>query len=208
MATVTPLEPHWLVATSSPLATVSEPLLDPVPFYRPDIDRVLCWRDARYSRHDWQLPRYADVHPDVDARVRVFAAALLSGKALPGFGVLAPMLVSQPGTAARPELAGLPRVGELLAALKARGVDSVAALAAVWATDGGYLRPQLGAWVQKPAQRILDGLWQQLQREARAVVAQRRAGGVVGVGGGGVGGKEGGGGGRQKQHKRRKVEGR
>ena len=47
--------------------------------------QVLCWRDATFGRHSWQLPRCARPHPDATERCAVFAAALLEGKVLPSF---------------------------------------------------------------------------------------------------------------------------
>lgn len=101
---------------------MSEPLVEPAPLYRPDLDRVLAWHDATYSQHDWPLPRLLLPHPDSTTRAAVFAAALLGGKVLPGMAALSGALVAPAASAARPELAGLARVGELLQALQSRQV--------------------------------------------------------------------------------------
>lgn len=103
--------------------TVSEPLLEPAPLYQPTADAVLAWHDATYSPHDWPLPRLLLPHPDSTTRAAVFAAALLGGKVLPCMaGSLSGALVAPAASAARPELAGLARVGELLQALQSRQV--------------------------------------------------------------------------------------
>jgi ATP-dependent RNA helicase DHX37/DHR1 len=61
-------------------------------------------------------------HPDSSTRAAVFAAALLGGKVLPGMGSLSGALVAPAASAARPELVGLTRVGELLQALQSKQV--------------------------------------------------------------------------------------
>ncbi len=170
MAGVTAVDPDWLPACRTPLAALSAPLLEPAPFYRAEADAVLTWHDVTYGRHAWPLPRTARPHPDAVARAAAFASALLSGRALPAFAALVPSLVAQPATAARRELAGLPRVGELLAALERRGVDSRASLAAAWRVDPGFLRPQLALWVHKQRQQRLAAVWPKLLQEAGVAV--------------------------------------
>lgn len=85
MSRVTAIDPQWLADSSSPLRTVSEPLEEPAPQYRPRQDAVICWRNASYGRHAWPLPLTAGQHPDPAARAAAFAAALLGGKVLPSF---------------------------------------------------------------------------------------------------------------------------
>lgn len=97
---------------------MSEPLSEPAPFYQPETDCVLAWHDAAYSQHAWPLPRLLLPHRDPTVRAAVFAAAMLGGKVLPALAGLAGVLVAPAATAARQELQGLPRVGELLAALQ------------------------------------------------------------------------------------------
>lgn len=102
---------------------MSEPLTEPGPLYQPELDRVLAWHDATYSQHDWSLPRMLLPHPDSSTRAAVFAAALLGGKVVPGMASLAGALVAPAASAARPELVGLARVGELLQALQSKQVS-------------------------------------------------------------------------------------
>jgi hypothetical protein len=108
------------------ILAVTGPVAEPAPFYQPEADCVLAWHDASYSQHSWQLPRLLLPHPDESSRAAVFAAALLAGKVLPCMGGLAGVLVAPAATAARQELQGLPRVGELLTALQSRKVRELA----------------------------------------------------------------------------------
>jgi hypothetical protein len=107
-------------------ASVSEPLPDPAPFYQPEVDAVLAYHDAAYSQHLWALPRLLLPHPDEATQAAVFAAALLSGRVLPVWGPLSQVLVAPAATAARPELRGMPRIGELVNALQRQQVRSLA----------------------------------------------------------------------------------
>lgn len=150
---------------------VSEPLLEPGPFYQPETDQVLAWHDATYSQHLWPLPRTQLPHPDPKVAAAVFAAALLGGKVLPAVAMLANALVAPAATAARPELAGLPRVGELVGALQQQKVFSRAALAAAWEKQPLFLKQQLVLWVQKQQRHLLDAVWPQLLQEAAEVQA-------------------------------------
>lgn len=84
-ASFSPSQPEWLTACGTPLASVSEPLAEPAPVFRPDMDRVVAWHDVAYGRHEWALPMCLRPHPDAVTRTAVFAAALLEGKVLPGF---------------------------------------------------------------------------------------------------------------------------
>jgi ATP-dependent RNA helicase DHX37/DHR1 len=107
------------------LLAVSEPLPEPAALYQPDLDLVLAWHDATYSQHDWPLPRLLLPHPDSTTRAAVFAAALLGGKVVPGLSTLSGALVAPAASAARPELVGLARVGELLQALQSKQVRNL-----------------------------------------------------------------------------------
>jgi ATP-dependent RNA helicase DHX37/DHR1 len=145
---------------------VSEPLAEPAPVYQPELDAVLAWHEAAYSPHDWALPRLLLPHPDPTTRAAVFAAALLGGRVLPALSALAGVLVAPAASAARPELAGLARVGELVSALKGQGVFSRASLASAWGRQPAFLQPQLAMWLPKQQRHALETLWPALLREA------------------------------------------
>lgn len=58
------------------------------------------------------------------------------------------------------------RVGQLVGALEAAGVQSRSALAAVWAAKPGFLRSELQDWLRKGRAPALDQLWPALLAEA------------------------------------------
>eukprot|EP00879_Flechtneria_rotunda_P021031 GHRR01022153.1.p2 GENE.GHRR01022153.1~~GHRR01022153.1.p2 ORF type:complete len:149 (+),score=76.45 GHRR01022153.1:704-1150(+) len=88
------------------------------------------------------------------------------------------LLVAPAATAARPELAGLPRVGELITALKSQQVFSRATLAAAWTRQPDFLKQQLGMWLQQRHRHMLEGAWQQLLQQAAAAVSNDAAAGT------------------------------
>jgi hypothetical protein len=55
-------------------------------------------------------------------------------------------------------------------------VFSRASLAAAWAQDPAFLKPQLGLWLHKQQRRVLDTLWPQLLQEAAAGAKQQKKG--------------------------------
>lgn len=56
-------------------------------------------------------------------------------------------------------------------------VFSRASLAAAWAQDPSFLKPQLGLWLHKQQRRVLDSLWPQMLQEAAATAAMGAGGG-------------------------------
>jgi hypothetical protein len=55
-------------------------------------------------------------------------------------------------------------------------VFSRANLAAAWAQDPAFLKPQLGLWLHKQQRRALDTLWPQLLQEAASGAQQQKKG--------------------------------
>jgi ATP-dependent RNA helicase DHX37/DHR1 len=193
MAGVTAIEPQWLVhAVSaqqqqqegiwgvvgssnttastiylSPLCQLGPPLSDPPPTYLPNKDQVVCWREVRYGKHDWLLPHYVALHPDVKERCALFAAALLEGKILPGMKRLKTALAMAASSCVKPEMRAHWRVAELLGALdRGGGVDSKAALREKWRHDPAFLRKELLSWMQKGTEAALLRMWESLKQEA------------------------------------------
>lgn len=72
---------------------------------------------------------------------------------------LKPLLAVPGSMAARPEMRGVARVGELVGALQRNSLDCGAALAAAWSKDPTLLRQELLMWVGKPSQAKLVQGW-------------------------------------------------
>lgn len=85
LAGVTAIEPSSLSQVAKPLCIWSGPLLDPAPSYNPTSDTVQCWQRVTFGKHDWPLPAVLMTHADPEARIAVFAMALLEGQVLPVF---------------------------------------------------------------------------------------------------------------------------
>ena len=84
-AGVTAIEPSHLTQVAKPLCMWSGPLVDPPPAYSPAADAVQCWQHVTFGKHDWPLPPVLSTHDDLQARVAVFATALLEGRVLSVF---------------------------------------------------------------------------------------------------------------------------
>lgn len=80
---------------------------------------------------------------------------------------LKPLLAALPATACQIEAQGQPRVGRLISALLANGIDSRSSLKAAWAMDASLLKAELAAWMQKGRASELVAAWPTLQRECR-----------------------------------------
>eukprot|EP00873_Tetraselmis_striata_P022552 jgi/Tetstr1/442816/TSEL_030900.t1 len=166
MAVVTEVDGGWLAEASPFLCRLSEPLQEPPPVYRPERDAVLAWHSPSYGRHGWDLPLHLAPYPHRRLATATFAAALLAGEVLPSMAALTPELAAPPKWAARPENQAQKRVGQLVGALEAAGVQSRSALAAVWAAKPGFLRSELQDWLRKGRAPALDQLWPALLAEA------------------------------------------
>jgi ATP-dependent RNA helicase DHX37/DHR1 len=161
MLGATEIDPAWLPGAAPRLVTLSAPLADPAPRYVGGAaDAVVAWRDATYGPQAWQLPRVAAPLPvGSDGAIAAFAAALLEGTVSAAMAPLVPRLAAPPATAARPEARSQRRVGELLHALKRRGIASRAALRAAWRAEPRYLLPELSAWMRAGTQHALERAW-------------------------------------------------
>ena len=169
MVGVTAIEPQWLPSVATSLCRFSEPLTDPPPRYDASSDSVLVWKHITFGKHDWQLPDAMFLHPDAQERAAIFAAALLDGRVVKEFSMLRPHLALPPSMAAKPEMRGHRRVGELIHALEARGVDSKASLVDAWSSDPLFLRRELGVWMKKDAEHLLHRAWSNLLQELSAI---------------------------------------
>lgn len=165
MAGVTAIDPQWLTLSGSPLCRLSAPLEDPPPFYKKDIDQVMCWYQGIYGPHQWSLPLCLRPHPDPRSRAAVLAAALLEGQLFKTVEALRPHLLSPPSSLLRAELLGLPRVGEVISCLAARKVDSRKKLLDMWKVQPTYLQSELAMWLAPVHHPLLRKLWPLLVAE-------------------------------------------
>eukprot|EP00884_Botryococcus_braunii_P019188 jgi/Botrbrau1/5953/Bobra.0366s0123.1 len=178
MAGVTEIEAEWLHDVAAPLCTVSDPMPEYPARYMPGRDAVMCRRQVQYGRYSLQLPHVIVLHPDPEERVAAFAAALLDGSAVPSLAGLKSELVMPASAARRVASRAQKRVGELLAALAGRSVDSRASLAAAWQAHPTFLHRELLAWLSPAGAQMLQALWPRLLQEmARAGKSANRADG-------------------------------
>ena len=192
MGGVAGVEASWLASVGTPVCVVAPAAaggaaLDQAaaPRYSARLDAVVEMREASYGARGWALQRVPRVPEAREDRAAAFAAALLGGgvevggsaasgsssSSLTLSALLAPKLIVAPAaSAARPELRGLPRVGELVGALARAGVDTRAALVEAWRRRPDFLRRELRAWVRSPGPGAdaFDKAWGEVVRRAVA----------------------------------------
>ena len=212
MRCATAIEPSWLhsLAAGTPLIRWEPPLEHPPPLYDVSSDSIQAPAIPVFGDRAWRLsparipfpipPGSDPASPScaaADARLRVFARALIEGKVAPAFAQWTGFLASQPSalTKRSPQqrcallLEVLRRPPGEFATLKTAGdgiacapVDSAAKLAAVWARYPAYLLAEYRQWLQSSVQDELNRLWPQ------AVAASLQQWGASAAGGGGGGG--------------------
>ena len=144
LARATAVDGAWLVDDAPAMTSLSAALEDPAPRYAPGRDAVVTFHQPHFGRHRWALPLHAKPAAAADSGAcGAFAAALLSGAVSPPVGDLRERLAAKPSICARPEGKSQRRVGELVHALRRRGVATRAALVAAWRSDATFLLPEL-----------------------------------------------------------------
>lgn len=167
MSVATEVDAQWLAECCPALCTVSKPLLDPAPAYRPDLDQVVTWHEVHYGPYLWELPASMRRCESEGDRISAFAAAFLEGKVFSALQDLRKAYASAPGLATRPEAQAHRRVSDLITALRRGGIDSRAGLAKALAKRPTFLREEVGQWLQKGTDAsLLDRCWRRLLAEA------------------------------------------
>ena len=160
LARATAVDGAWLVDDAPAMTSLSAALEDPAPRYAPGRDAVVTFHQPHFGRHRWALPLHAKPAAAADSGAcGAFAAALLSGAVSPPVGDLRERLAAKPSICARPEGKSQRRVGELVHALRRRGVATRAALVAAWRSDATFLLPELLDWMRSGQGHALERAW-------------------------------------------------
>ncbi|CAN6582292.1 unnamed protein product [Malus baccata var. baccata] len=163
---VTSVKTEWLVEYARSLCTFSAPPTDTKPYYEPLNDRALHYVIPAFGPHLWELPLHADPIEDHKDRVSVFAYGLLNGQVLPCLRCVVESMAAPPATVLRPEAAGQARVGNLLAKLRVKKIDSCAMLRKVWKENPSELKTEILDWFQESFRRkYFETLWSQMHVE-------------------------------------------
>nr|KYP64481.1 putative ATP-dependent RNA helicase DHX37 [Cajanus cajan] len=162
---VTSVEPAWLVEHARSSCILSPPLLDPRPYYDAQTDQVKCWVIPTFGRFCWELPKYSLPISNDEHRVQVFAYALLEGQVCPCLKSVRKYMSAPPESIMKREAFGQKRVGNLLAKLKSRLIDSSAMLRMVWKENPRELFSEILDWFQKSFHRQFEDLWLQMLHE-------------------------------------------
>ena len=160
LARATAVDGAWLVDDAPAMTSLSAALEDPAPRYAPGRDAVVTFHQPHFGRHRWALPLHAKPAAAAEpGACGAFAAALLSGAVSPPVGDLRERLAAKPSICARPEGKSQRRVGELVHALRRRGVATRAALVAAWRSDATFLLPELRDWMRSGQGHALERAW-------------------------------------------------
>lgn len=162
---VTSVEPAWLVEHARSSCILSPPLLDPRPYYDAQTDQVKCWVIPTFGRFCWELPKYSLPISNDEHRVQVFAYALLEGQVCPCLKSVRKYMSAPPESIMKREAFGQKRVGNLLAKLKSRLIDSSAMLRMVWKENPRELFSEILDWFQQSFHRQFEDLWLQMLNE-------------------------------------------
>ncbi|XP_068320330.1 ATP-dependent RNA helicase DEAH13-like [Pyrus communis] len=163
---VTSVKTEWLVEYGRSLCTFSAPPTDTKPYYEPLTDRVLHYVIPAFGPHLWELPLHTDPIEGYKDRVSVFAYGLLNGQVLPCLRSVLESMAAPPATVLRPEAAGQARVGNLLAKLRMKKIDSCAMLRKVWKENPSELKTEILDWFQESFRcKYFETLWSQMHIE-------------------------------------------
>lgn len=103
-----------------------------------------------------------------------FAAALLSGAVSAPVGDLRERLAAKPSLCARPEGRSQRRVGELVHALRRRGVATRAALVEAWRKEPRFLMHEMRDWMRSGHGHALERAWPKIVAGAAAGAADAK----------------------------------
>jgi hypothetical protein len=164
----TEIQDDWLVPLSAgtPLVALGRPLVAPSPDYTPAADRVEAWHQPEFGDDAWKLPLEARPLRDTALASRIFARALLEGRAVPVLRPFAEHLVAPAELLTKG--GAQKRITALLAALTSApasaeipgsSVTSVAALRTCWAVQPAYLMEEMAAWLDASHAVALRKAW-------------------------------------------------
>lgn len=174
----TEIQDAWLLplCAGTPLVALGKALPSPHPDYTPAADRVQAWHQPVFGDGAWKLPLEARALRDEPLACRVFARALLEGRALP---VLKPFAAHLAAPAELLTKGGSQRrITALLAALgagvgSAGAVTSMEALRACWHANPTFLLDEVAAWLDESRGAALRKAWPTIVKSASSGTSSR-----------------------------------
>ncbi|KAL6204305.1 hypothetical protein ACLB2K_021573 [Fragaria x ananassa] len=162
---VTSVKPEWLVKYAPSLCTFSATSTDVKQYYEPVTDRVLHDVIPAFGPRLWKLPPHSLPITNYVSRVTIFAYALLEGQVLPCLKHAREFMKAPPASILRPEAQGQRRVGNLLAKLNTKKIDSCSMLREVWKENPDELHSEIQDWFKESFHKNLATLWSVMLRE-------------------------------------------
>ncbi|XP_030748203.1 probable ATP-dependent RNA helicase kurz [Sitophilus oryzae] len=159
MRGVSAIDPEWLPTFVPELCNLSEPLLDPPPFYNEKEGSIYCTVRGTFGTQAWTLPEVKIPHPHNVDCIKWFAKYLLEGKVFKKLEKYSKDLLSQPSIMVKTWARLQPRSELLFKALLAKNIARRSNLMKIWMEDRQYLLYEYLKWVPESAHQEVSLMW-------------------------------------------------
>ncbi|XP_066602003.1 probable ATP-dependent RNA helicase kurz [Prorops nasuta] len=159
MRGVTAIEPEWLPKFAPTLCNLSEPLMDPPPWYDSNTDKVMCRITGSIGKAGWELPLINSEYPLSVEGVKWFARFFLEGDVCRKLKRYTRSLLSTPGSINKTWSKLIPRTEAITKALLSQEVMSKDKLLAIWSSDNTFLLSAYLKWLPESAHAEVTLLW-------------------------------------------------
>lgn len=159
MRGVTAIEPEWLPIYAPNLCNMSEPLVDPSPWYDEETGEVMCFMTGTFGRGGWELPRVKMVYPKNVDGVKWFARFLLEGRVFPKLKPFVESLLTTPSSINATWAKLLPRTEIMTKQLLSKGIMSRNKLKEEWLRNEKFLLSSYQMWLPKTGSALVSEVW-------------------------------------------------
>ncbi|CAG9767577.1 unnamed protein product [Ceutorhynchus assimilis] len=159
MRGVTAIEPDWLPIYVPGLCNLSEPLVEPPPYYNSKTGKVHCTMQGTLGSQAWPLPPMDMAYPEGVDNVKWFARFFLEGVVFKKIEKYNKSLLSQPKVMIKSWARLQPRTESLLKALLAKRVTGKQSLEDAWKEDSKYLLQEYLKWLPESAHSEVTLMW-------------------------------------------------
>jgi len=159
MRGVTAIETEWLPIYVPGLCNLSEPLVDPPPYYNEKTGKVHCTVSGTFGPQAWPLSQMDMPHPDSVDNFKWFARFLLEGKVFKKLEKYSKNLLSQPSVMVKSWARLQPRTETLLKGLLKRRISGRGQLEQAWKEEPKYLLEEYCKWVPESAESEVSLMW-------------------------------------------------
>ncbi|XP_051163184.1 probable ATP-dependent RNA helicase kurz [Leptopilina boulardi] len=159
MRGVTAIEPEWLPIYAPSLCNMSEPLVDPSPWYDEETGEIMCYMNGTFGRGGWELPRVKMAYPKNLDGIKWFARFLLEGQIFPKLKPFVKSLLTTPSSINATWAKLLPRIELMTKQLLSKGIMSRDKLKEEWLTNEKFLLDSYQMWLPKSGSALITKVW-------------------------------------------------